>query len=183
MATSRLGCPVGLRRVHWHVLLALLALALAQPSLALNLLGTALVLAGVALRLGAAGYLDRGGGLCTDGPYRYVRHPLYLGSFVAALGFCLMMNVVWAWVVVLPLFAALYAAQLLTEERHLRARYGEEHVQYAARVPMVTPRLAHQPGPAAPWRLSLLLGNREHYHVLLTLAVAALFYAKWYWRW
>ncbi len=174
---------MGLRRIHWHVLLALLALALARPSLTANLVGSALVLLGLALRFWAGGFLDKGGALCAAGPYARVRHPLYLGSFVSALGLCVMMNVFWAWALVLPLFLALYAAQVLLEERYLRAKFGDEHAAYAARVPMLFPRLAAPPQASARWQLERALGNREQYHVLLSLALVALFYAKWWWRW
>ena len=174
---------MGLRRVHWHLLLALLALALARPSLPANLVGSALVLLGLAVRAWAAGFLDKSGALCAAGPYARVRHPLYLGSFISALGFCVMMNIFWAWALVLPLFVGLYAAQVLLEERCLRARYRDEHARYAAQVPLLLPRFARPAAPAAPWRFALLLGNREQYHALLTLALVALFYAKWCWRW
>jgi protein-S-isoprenylcysteine O-methyltransferase Ste14 len=169
------------RRIHWHVVLAVLGLLLARPSLAMNLLGAALVLAGLALRLCAAGYLEKGGALCRAGPYACVRHPLYLGSFISALGFCVMMNVVWAWVVVLPLFIILYALQVSTEDRYLRTHYGEQHAAYAAQVPAIIPRFARSAEATAPWRLDRAIVNREHWHVLLSLALVGLFFAKWLW--
>ena len=170
-----------LRRVHWHLVLALLALILARPSLRATVVGGAVVAAGLMLRAWAAGFLEKGGGLCRDGPYRYLRHPLYLGSFVSAVGFCAMANVVWGWVMVLPLFAILYGVQVSLEERFLRARYSEEYARYAARVPMVIPRFAGGAGESRAWRLERALLNREHWHVLMALALAGLFFIKWRW--
>ena len=174
----------GLRRIHGHLVLALLGVLLAQPGLVTNLMGSGLVAVGLALRLWAAGVLEKGGGLCTDGPYRYVRHPLYVGSFLAAVGFCVMMNVVWGWALVLPLFVALYAAQVSLEERRLRAEYGEGYPEYAAVVPKVVPRLrSGGQGGGRRWSLSQVLANREQYHVLVTLVLVGLFYARLYWGW
>jgi len=110
-----------------------------------------------------------------------VRHPLYLGSFVSAVGFCVMVNTLWGWTLVLPLFVLLYAVQVLLEERHLRVRYGEDHARYAARVPMLMPRFTAARTQSAPWLLKRALANREHWHVLLTLLLAGLFFVKWRW--
>jgi len=172
----------GLRRIHGHLLLAALGLVLARPGLATNAVGAVVVAAGMALRVWAAGVLDKGGELCTDGPYRCVRHPLYVGSFVAAVGFCVMMRAVWASTAVLLLFAVLYAAQVSMEERLLRAQYGERYAEYAAKVPKVAPRLWRRVvAGGRRWSLSRVLMNREQYHVLVTLLLVGLFYAKWYW--
>lgn len=170
-----------LRRIHGHLVLAVLGLVLARPALTTSLIGSALILAGMVVRVWAAGMLEKGGDLCTDGPYRFVRHPLYLGSTVAAVGFAVMMNVVWGWVVIVPLFLVLYAAQVLSEERHLRAIHGAAHARFAADVPLIVP----WPGRAAGgtgrrWKLSLVLVNREHYHVAVTASLVALLFVKAY---
>jgi protein-S-isoprenylcysteine O-methyltransferase Ste14 len=162
--------------------LAVLGLALARPSLAMSVVGTGLVALGLVVRVWASGFLDKGGPLCMDGPYRYVRHPLYLGSLIGALGFCAMMNVVWGWAVVLPLFLVLYGYQVAAEERWLRQAYGEAHAQYASRVPLLTPAPGRRAaGGGRSWEMSRVLLNREHYHVLISLALAGLFFVKLYW--
>ena len=170
-----------LRRIHGHLLLALLGLWLARPSHDTNHLGTGVVLVGMVLRVWAAGYLEKGGELCADGPYRYVRHPLYLGSLLAALGFAIMINAMWGWAAVLPLFLALYALQVLSEERHLAATYGATHADFAATVPLLLPWFGRAAeGKGRPWRRSQAVANREQYHVVVTLLLAALFFLKWY---
>lgn len=173
-----------MRRIHGHLLLAVLGVVLARPGLLTNLVGTGLVALGLGLRVWAAGVLEKGAGLCTDGPYRCVRHPLYLGSFAAAVGFCLMMNVMWGWIIVLPLFLILYAAQVSLEERRLREQYGKSHKDYAAEVPKLLPRPPRRgSGCGRRWALSQTLVNREQYHVLVTLLLVGVFYAKWHWGW
>ena len=168
-----------LRRIHGHVLLAALGIVLARPTLATNLLGGLIVLMGLALRVWAAGFLEKGGLLCADGPYRHVRHPLYLGSLVAAIGFCVMMKVLWGWGIVLPLFLVLYAAQVVAEEQLLRREYGEAHADFARRVPLLVPQLRAAPrGEGRSWTWKRVSVNREHYHVLITLLLLAGFYVK-----
>ncbi len=91
--------------------MALAALWLADPTFQSVLIGLLPILLGLALRVWAAGYLHKGGGLCVWGPYRFVRHPLYLGTTLGALGLCLMARSLWVWVVVLPhLFGRLHLA-------------------------------------------------------------------------
>lgn len=165
-----------LRRIHAHLVLALLALA--RPALTTNLAGTGLAALGLMLRLWAAGVLEKGGSLCTDGPYRWVRHPLYLGSFLAALGFCVMVRTLWGWLLLLPLFLAVYGAQVASEERHLRAEYRAAHAAWARQVPMLVPRWPRLPPQGRRWRLRQALANREHYHALVTSALVCAFYLK-----
>jgi len=171
----------GLRRIHVHLLLALLALLLARPSQRANVAGTMLVALGLALRIWAAGVLEKGGELCTDGPYRCVRHPLYLGSLIAAVGFSVMVNVLWASLLFLVIFIIVYAAQALAEEQHLRVRFGHMHLDYARRVPMMIPRLPTPRLQGRTWQLRRVLVNREHYHLLVTCLLVLLFYARPYW--
>ena len=169
-------------RRNAHLPLALVALALARPSPSPYAFGFMVVLAGIAIRVWAAGFLVKGGELCTDGPYRDVRHPLYLGSFLAALGLCVMANSIWGWLLVLPLFMLVYAVQVTAEERDLRSRYGHAHEEWASRVPLFLPRFRGRAyAPNQPWRWFQVLANREHYHVLLTLLLVALFFTRLLW--
>lgn len=169
-------------RRNAHFPLAVVALALAHPSPPTNLAGSLLVLAGIAVRVWAAGLLEKGGELCTDGPYRCVRHPLYLGSLLGAIGLCVMMNDKWGWLVVLPLFLVIYTAQVIAEERALRASYGGEHARWAGQVPMLVPRLWRRGASRGRrWSWARLLANRELYHVLVTVALVVMFWLRPQW--
>jgi protein-S-isoprenylcysteine O-methyltransferase Ste14 len=166
------------RRTHIHFLLALLALILARPSPTTDAIGTTLVALGLGVRVWAAGVLEKGGGLCTNGPYRWVRHPLYLGSLIAALGLCVMTNSAWGWAVILPIFLVLYWFQVKLEERRLAEEFGDLHTQYARTVPMMLPAPPRVAGGGREWQLSRAVKNREHYHVAVTCALVALFYLR-----
>jgi uncharacterized membrane protein len=127
----------------------------------------------------AAGLLEKEGGLCTDGPYRYLRHPQYLGSLIAALGFAVMTNVVWGWAILFPMFVALHLMQILAEERYLRRKFGDAHAEYARKVPLLLPRPGREKVERKRvWQLARVLANREQYHVLLTLVLVGLFLLK-----
>jgi protein-S-isoprenylcysteine O-methyltransferase Ste14 len=77
-------------------------------------------------------------GLVTRGPYRLVRHPLYLGELTAVFGIVLgSRNPLWAgvaWVACL----ALQLARSGYEERNIRAEFPE-YAEYAARTKRLVP--------------------------------------------
>jgi protein-S-isoprenylcysteine O-methyltransferase Ste14 len=79
--------------------------------------------------------------LCTDGPFRIVRHPIYAG--VALIGFpgiSLMFN---SWIMLLapPLQYSILFVLVRKEESMMAAVFGEEYARYAARTGRLFPRL------------------------------------------
>ena len=79
--------------------------------------------------------------LCTTGPYRFVRHPIYAGGTVlGASGIALMFN---SWIMLLlPVF--LYVTYFLLvrkEETMMKTVFGEEYERYAARTGRLLPRI------------------------------------------
>lgn len=107
---------------------------------ALVILAVCFVLASV-LSLGTCfGVLPEARGLVTRGPYRLVRHPVYLGEISAFAGFTLasqrFANVV--------LLVILTAAQLLRsrfEEAALSAEFPEQYAAFRTTTPRLLPRL------------------------------------------
>lgn len=86
-----------------------------------------------------AARLVEGHKLITDGPYRFVRNPIYSGmlGMLAATGLALHH---WAQLVAgIALFAIGMAIRVRSEEKLLRAAFGEEFEEYARRVPAVLP--------------------------------------------
>jgi protein-S-isoprenylcysteine O-methyltransferase Ste14 len=111
-------------------------------------LGLAIFGAGMVLFAVAAAYLKRAflgdvepatDKLVTTGPYRLVRHPLYLGMFVAAFGVAVAFRSLWGWLITLAVFApaGLWRARL--EEQALARRFGEEWERYARCTRFVLP--------------------------------------------
>ena len=62
------------------------ALVLARPTWATWRAGLLVALVGEAIRVWAAGHLEKGREVTRSGPYRWTRHPLYVGSTILALG-------------------------------------------------------------------------------------------------
>lgn len=77
--------------------------------------------------------------LVLEGPYRYVRNPLYDTDFALILGTGLLAQK-WFLILLAALYAAQLALQLPLEERELRARFGLPYRRYCELVPRFIPR-------------------------------------------
>jgi len=132
------------------------------------MLGLTVILAGLALRSWAAGILRKTSELTTNGPYALVRHPLYVGSFMMMIGFCLVIDDVEnIWFVLGP-FAFIFVINLLNEERKLSKKFGPRWQDYAGEVPRFLPyRLSKD--AFAPWNGRQWLNNREYNAVAATV--------------
>ena len=77
--------------------------------------------------------------LITTGPYRYVRHPGYLGSILVWVGASLAFG---GWPVaaaVVTILGIAYAWRITSEEAMLRARFGEQWRAYTASTARLIP--------------------------------------------
>ena len=133
--------PVSLHASPRGLALALGSL-LCFPGLALILWGRRTLgqFYGVSTSLVAPLYTDHQ--LVTNGPYAFVRHPVYLGMALAALGGVLIYR---TWTLVflfLCTLALVFRAR--REEAALANRFGEAWGSYARRVPAWFPRLGRR---------------------------------------
>lgn len=132
------------------------------------------IAAGLAIRAWAAGHLNKNQSLADSGPYAYTRNPLYLGSFIVALGMAVAGGNWILIVLVAAVFSLIYLPVMELEEQHLTSLF-DSYRAYAARVPLLVPK----PGPqgAGAWSLATYLKNQEYkaaLGVLVALAVLAL---------
>jgi protein-S-isoprenylcysteine O-methyltransferase Ste14 len=120
------------------------ALVLALCGFLLALAGAALVLLARA-ELGSAWSFvpraDQGTGLVTTGPYRLVRHPIYFGLSLLAMGEALAFGSWPAVVVVLSAMVPTFLWRGWAEERLLADAYGEHYAQYRKQVKRMVPNL------------------------------------------
>jgi protein-S-isoprenylcysteine O-methyltransferase Ste14 len=185
--TARLPLIVALSR--WRVNLGFAAgvvvlFACGHPTTRAVLGWLPLVLAGLALRVWARGHLTLRTRLAETGPYAFVRHPLYVGSFFAGLAFTLMMHDVWIAAVYVVAFVAMYVPKAIREERHVAQLYGETYARYAARVGAVVPRLGSlRAGGAkgAGFAWPQVLRHREYEAWLGAAAASAILLARAVW--
>jgi protein-S-isoprenylcysteine O-methyltransferase Ste14 len=83
--------------------------------------------------------------LCTDGPYRLSRHPIYTGVLGMLFGTMLLSGLgFYAYLFLLGI--VIFAIKIHQEERLLRDTFGEVYVQYQQRVPPLLPGLTWRKG-------------------------------------
>jgi protein-S-isoprenylcysteine O-methyltransferase Ste14 len=111
-------------------------------------LGAALTLAGVAFAIWARVWiagnwssdvtLKHDHELIVDGPYAFVRHPIYTGILLGFLGTALAVGE-WRGLLAILFAAVAYWRKLGIEETVMRGQFGEAYARYAARVPALIP--------------------------------------------
>jgi hypothetical protein len=143
----------------------------------------AFVAAGETIRIWAAGHLRKEEVMTTGGPYRSVRNPLYLGSFLIAIGFCMVANSLWVWLIVVSYFALCYLPVVQFEESILRQKFPVEYPQYEAAVPAFYPtsKLYERSSTSFSWQQ--VIRNKEYNAVLGILAAYALLFLLNALRW
>jgi len=137
---------------RWRGVIGVLAFGvvfwLARPTVGSCLLGLPFLLVGLAVRFWASGYIgiegrvreigmrsekrgarmEEGGAQrsrIVTGPYRILRHPLYIGNFLLVAGMLLALHPpIWLSAVVMVGFIAEYAAIVAAEEAYLAGRGG-----------------------------------------------------------
>lgn len=90
-----------------------------------------------------------GARLHTDGLYRFSRHPLYAGLLVSAAGVAVLRRRPEPLVAMAVLSAVLHLKSG-AEESRLRARFGPEYDDYAARTGRLLPRARRDAPPRGP---------------------------------
>jgi protein-S-isoprenylcysteine O-methyltransferase Ste14 len=84
---------------------------------------------GLIIRLWAAGYIGRKaratnfstGCRITNAPYKYLKHPLYIGNFFLVLGMVLLFNpVIWFAILIMLLFLLVYTLIIISESNYLK---------------------------------------------------------------
>jgi protein-S-isoprenylcysteine O-methyltransferase Ste14 len=124
----------------------------AQPTLWSMVLGFALVVCGEGIRfwgVSIAGSETRTTGkvggtyLITNGPFSYVRNPLYVGNMLMYAGIGVMSLALFPWLLIVAVawFYIQYSLIVSQEEEYLQGRFGKEYAEYRASVGRFFPRL------------------------------------------
>ncbi len=152
MWNNRAPLVANLAAVSLYVLALLFFSGIPAGAAALLLaaLGASLALAGVALVLRSRAELGRAWSfvpkadrdtLVTTGPYRLVRHPIYLGLALLVAGGALAFGSWPALVIVLCGIVPSFAWRARTEEKLLSRTLGERYADYRQRTKMFVPYL------------------------------------------
>jgi len=165
---QRLRVPVG------FILLACFAW-LAHPSRDSIFFSLPVIFAGLAIRAWAAGHLEKNLTLADSGPYAYTRNPLYLGSFIVALGFAVAGS---SWIlgaIFVVAFLGIYLPVMEREEDHL-LKIFPAYRDYAARVPLLWPKPGVQ--GSRVFRSAVYIKNEEYKAALGVLTGLAVLIGK-----
>ena len=155
-------------RVSIGFVFGVLVLFLAEPTGSTLAAGSAIASAGECLRMWASGHLNKAREVTTSGPYRWLAHPLYVGSAIMGVGLAVIANHFVVTIVIGLYLAATLTAAIKSEEAFLRGKFGDRYDRYRRGG-------AAEAGAERGRRFSLAqaLANREH-RALAGLAVALL---------
>jgi protein-S-isoprenylcysteine O-methyltransferase Ste14 len=156
-------------------------LTFSTATIVVLLLGIVCALTGALLRTWATAYLGpsivqdaamHGEDVVAAGPYRHLRNPLYLGTFLHTFALALLMPPSGAIFCIVAVF--LFQLRLIAgEESFLAAKLGEPYLAYSAKVPSLlfalTPRVPAS--PLQPKWLTAVLGEIYMWGVVVTFAV------------
>jgi protein-S-isoprenylcysteine O-methyltransferase Ste14 len=168
-------------RVPLGFIFAVLYFWLARPSSRSLILGALVIIPGLLIRAQASGHVRKNEALATSGPYAYTRNPLYFGSLLMGLGFCVAARSWWVGLALVVMFLAIYLPVIRDEENFLRTKFPEFE-QYASRVPRMLPRLTpssnNEKESPTGFSLELYSKHREYKALLGTLAMMAVLILK-----
>ena len=149
------------RRVAIGGVAVLITLIFATPTWPRWAIGFAVALVGEGLRVWAAGHLEKNREVTRSGPYRYMRHPLYNGSSIIAIGVMLAANNFFVSLLTVVYIGTTVPAAISSEEAHLRNTFGDLYDRY---------QRDEAPGVERPFSLARAVRNKEYRAVLGVLA-------------
>jgi protein-S-isoprenylcysteine O-methyltransferase Ste14 len=79
--------------------------------------------------------------LTTEGPYCFVRNPVYLGNTLICVGLVVTSELLWLVPIILIYSFGIYSLVVSYEERHLLEKYGESFQRYMSEVPRWFPKI------------------------------------------
>jgi protein-S-isoprenylcysteine O-methyltransferase Ste14 len=141
------------------------AVWLARPTARSLAAGAAVAIAGEAVRVWAAGHLEKGREVTSSGPYAFTRHPLYFGSTLIGIGLAIASASAVVSALVLSYLAITLTAAIRTEEAHLTEKFGEAYPAY---------RDGTAEGERRRFSATRAIRNREYRAVLGLLLVLAM---------
>lgn len=163
-------------RVFSGFIIAIVFLVFSRPTPVTLAVGIAIAAIGVLLRAWACGHLRKSSELDVSGPYAHTRNPLYLGTFIIALGFGVASGSWWLFLLVAAYIGSIYFPVMNVEAVVLEERLGREYSEYSANVPLLVPRLTAWKKSDRRFDFQLYLKNGE-YNAAIGFAVASVLLA------
>ncbi len=155
-------------------------LVLGSPNIYSLIFGSGVVILGQLIHLISAGYLVKRDELITAGPYQFVRHPFYVGSFISDMGFSIMALNPYLPLVYFPLFyLVVIPKRVRIEEQFLLSKFGPGYDAYRKSVPRYLPSWKmHLRGAQGRFNWSQIHEKMEVQRVLNALCLIILFHFR-----
>ena len=118
------------RRVALGAICVIVTFLLARPTWGSWRIGLLIAVLGEAVRVWAAGHLEKSREVTRSGPYRLTRHPLYAGSAVMAVGIVVAARSVIAGALASIYMTVTITAAIRAEEAFLENVFGEAYERY-----------------------------------------------------
>lgn len=146
-----------IRKLRYHeasrqwfaVLFVLLVSWLGHPKPGLLYAGLVLIIIGEAIRMWASGHVKKNKVLATDGPYAYVRHPLYVGNILVVAGFALGSGLWWSPILMVALLLFYYPTAISYEDNKLHNYFGEDWENWSRNIHALIPSFRNKAGSAS----------------------------------
>jgi protein-S-isoprenylcysteine O-methyltransferase Ste14 len=160
-------------------------LALATPTRRSLVIGISIAVVGEVIRVWAAGHLNKAREVTTSGPYRWVAHPLYVGSSVMGVGLAIACASVPVAIVIALYLTFTMTAAIRSEQAYLRRTFGDQYELYLSG--LAAKRVAIASRPQRRFSLAQAIANREHraiagFIVAVLLLVLKATYNGSFWR-
>jgi protein-S-isoprenylcysteine O-methyltransferase Ste14 len=162
---------------------AFLLVIFAKPHLPGILIGLVLILLGEGIRIWAAGHLQKNEILTVTGPYAYVKNPLYIGTILITIGFCILADNIYLLAFATFIFCFHYIPyKKRIEGDRLKKIFGSQFEDYDQKVPDYLPRWRPYSNEKNPWRFRNFVENSEEGIVLIIVAGILLILSRPFWN-
>lgn len=150
------------------------------PDATLFNIGLVLVLLGESVRMWASGHVNKNAVLATDGPYAYVRHPLYVGNILILSGFSLAASLWWTIPLLIVFLVIFYPHTIRVEDEKLHKLFKKEWEDWRSERNALIPRLGlFRKAPGGDWSFKQSLRkNGEPVIALFLFACLYLLYTN-----
>ncbi len=138
--------------------------------------GAVIALIGVSIRLWASGHIKKDKALAVNGPYAYVRHPLYVGNIAGGFGLALAAGQWWWTIPVFIVFLLLfYPPAIQKEDKKLHRLFKEDWEEWRkntrALIPNFRPSKENRSG-----KWSFIQSLRQNWEPVIALFVIMCLY-------
>ena len=167
-------------RQWFAVIFVLLVSLLGKYEPVLFAIGAGIAAAGAAVRMWASGYVMKNKELATNGPYAYVRHPLYVGNILLLFGFSVASAQGWSFVLMAALLWFYYPPTISYEDNKLHDIFGEEWVAWSKNIHALIPTFGDKAGDVkSSWSFKKsLMQNAEPVIVVYLIGCLYLLYTR-----